>query len=76
MLDPNTPGNIRSRYIGQWLFYIGITAMVVSAALYLADVYQFISWDEAFANVATYISYTLFVAGAITTLIGYLFIRS
>ncbi len=75
-MDPNTPGNIRSRYIGQWLFYSGIFAITLGLALWLADAYDFIAMDEWYANFATYTSFTLVAVGAVATLLGYLFFRS
>ncbi len=75
MMDPNTPGNVRTRYIGQWLFYGGWFALFLGIALWLADAYGFIAWDETYANVATYTSYLLVVIGALAAMVGYLFSR-
>ena len=75
-MDPNTPGTIRSRYIGQWLFYLGLVAVFLGMALWIADAYNFIAIDEAYANVATYTTYLLFVVGGLSMLMGYLLARS
>jgi|GEM_PF-4173453 len=67
----NTPGGVRSRYIGLWLFYIGLVAVFLGMAFWLAEASGLSFIDELYGNFATFSAYLLIGAGAIVSVIGY-----
>ncbi|WP_139492858.1 hypothetical protein [Brevibacillus dissolubilis] len=76
MRDPNTPGNVRTRYIGQWMFYGGLFVFFLGLALALAEAYGIVVLDVLYANFGTYAAYLLIVIGAFVAVLGYLFQRN